>query len=143
MRTVRCSGHLVGGGCLPKGDVCWGCVCPGGYLPKGVVCPGGVCLGGVHPPCEQNDWQTGAKALVADGNKYDILSNCCLYLKKKEVRNYLFPSGDKPWDKPDFLPADASELAYDLQVHLRGRCHLHILVAMQEETGENNLRLLV
>ena len=53
--------------------------------------------------------------------------------------NYLFLLKDKP----DLLSADASELVYDLQVHLRGRCHLHILVAMQGETGDNNLRFLV
>ena len=48
MRTVRCSGRLVGGWkgvCLPrgvsaKGVSAWGC------LPR----RGGVCLGGVHLP---------------------------------------------------------------------------------------------
>ena len=28
MRTVRCSGHLKGGGCLPRRGVCPGGVCP-------------------------------------------------------------------------------------------------------------------
>ena len=44
MRTVRYSGRLRGGGCLPGG------VCLGG------VCLGGGCLpGGKHPPlCGQN-----------------------------------------------------------------------------------------
>ena len=46
MRTVRCSGHLVGGAS----------VCPGGCLPGGGVCPDGVCPEGcVHlpPPVEK------------------------------------------------------------------------------------------
>ena len=46
MRTVRCSGHLGGGGCLPKG--------------------------GVHlPPCGQTDTCKNITTTVADGkNKH-------------------------------------------------------------------------
>ena len=56
MRTVSCSGRLMGGGCLPSGVSAWGCL-SGGCLPRRGrgVCPGGVCLEvsaggeGVHP----------------------------------------------------------------------------------------------
>ena len=41
MRTVHCSGCLIGGVCLVGG------VCPGGCLHWGGVCLGGVCLGDV------------------------------------------------------------------------------------------------
>ena len=46
MRNVRCSGHLVGGGCLPRGvsapvGMPRVCVFLGGCLPGG----GGVCPG--------------------------------------------------------------------------------------------------
>ena len=86
MRTIRCSGRLMGGvvsaqgGCLPGG-----CVCRGGCLPRGGVCLGGggmgvcrgsVCPGGVSargvsaqmvytsfPPCGQNSGQTLVKTL--------------------------------------------------------------------------------
>ena len=49
MRTIHYSGHLGGGGCLPRGclprgeGVCPGGVCLGGCLPGG-FCPGGGCL---------------------------------------------------------------------------------------------------
>ena len=59
--------------CLPRRVSAYGGVCPGG-----VFAQGGVCLGvsGRHPPCEQNDWQTGVKTLpcrnfVAGGNKIE------------------------------------------------------------------------
>ena len=50
MRTVRCSGHLSGGGAVlsAEGVSAWG-----GCLPmEGCVCPEGRCLprGGVHLP---------------------------------------------------------------------------------------------
>ena len=45
MRTVRCSGRLRGGGCLPRGCLPRGVsahfnLCPRGCLPRGGVCPG-------------------------------------------------------------------------------------------------------
>ena len=36
MRTVRCSGRLGGGRCLPKGGLPERCVCPGGCTPPTV-----------------------------------------------------------------------------------------------------------
>ena len=51
MCTVCCSGHLMGGGCLPgevsaQGVVCLGVCLPRGCLPGGLSAQGDVCLGG-------------------------------------------------------------------------------------------------
>ena len=72
MRTVRCSGRLLGGG---RG------VCPNGCLARGVfargcVCPGrGLCLGGVHlPPCGQTDTcENNLSATTVAGSKKEQL----------------------------------------------------------------------
>ena len=75
-------GGVCSGGCLLRGGVCsGGCLLPGEWclLPGGGVCSQGVsalgyllpggCVwylsmhGGRHPPCEQNEWQTGVKIL--------------------------------------------------------------------------------
>ena len=48
MRTVRCSGCLLGGGVCPGG------VCPGGCLPRGVSA-GGVSVGSCIPACTEAD----------------------------------------------------------------------------------------
>ena len=50
MRTVRCSGRLMGGGVFAQGV----CVCP-----LGDVCPGGVCPGGGE--CLPRRWRVSAQ----------------------------------------------------------------------------------
>ena len=77
MRTVCCSGHVLGG-------VYLGGVCPGGVSAQGGVCLGGVCPGVV---CLGAESQTSVKTLpchinVADGNHVkdtDPFLFCTLY----------------------------------------------------------------
>ena len=91
MRTVRCSGHLDGGGWLPakrcllqwpsRGGVCLPrkMSAPGGCLPEGGCLPRGCLCRGCQPdtPPLWTEWQTGVKTLpcrkyVADGNEKSL-----------------------------------------------------------------------
>ena len=66
--TVRCSGRLMGRGCLPGGR-CLPGVFPGGCLPRWVclsrrgVCHGMSAQGDIYTPRGQNSWHTAVKTL--------------------------------------------------------------------------------
>ena len=67
MRTVRCSGRLLGGGE----------VCSGGCLRRGLCALGGVCLGACTPPsCGQNDrhyFSATTTVIIHVGNRTHLL----------------------------------------------------------------------